>query len=141
MIRWAMAAAAILAAGATGVTPIGDGMGGDGVETPIPLPSGHQALFLDTITNAAGGAGLTYRFRFVAPWIAEGADFETVSADMAYLCEAYALPRIADIGPQPAQIVVSFTEKPLEFGQTAHDVIQFFEAYRPDGATCVWEFF
>lgn len=98
-------------------------------------------VFLDTITTAAGASGLTYRFRFVAGWIGEEADFDLVSADMAYLCEAYALPRIADIGPQPAQIVISLSEEPTEFGLSAPDVTQFFEAYTPQDGHCVWEFY
>lgn len=141
MMRGAMVILAALAVGGAGVKPIGDGMGGDGVDTPIPLPSGNDAQLFDVVTTTAGSAGLTYRFRFIAEWIADGADFETVSADMIYLCEAYALPRIAEIGPQPAQVVVSLSDVPVEFGQPSSDAVQYFEAFRPEAGVCVWELF
>lgn len=112
-----------------------------GTETPLPVPSGQEVTFLDVVTTASGPAGLTYRFRFVAPWIAGAADFASVEGDMAYLCETYALPRVSNIGPKPRQIIVSFMEQPVGFGQTAPDVVQFFEAYAPEDNICVWELF
>ena len=118
-----------------------DGWGGDGVDDPVALPSGLEVLFHDIVTTAEGASGLTYRFRFLAPWLAGEVDPRAVTADMGYLCEAYALPRVANIGPQPQQIVISLSDRPVEFGQISPDVVQFFEAYRPDGTTCVWEFF
>lgn len=109
----------------------------------VTVPSGQSVTFLEAIQNEAGPDGLTARFRFVAPGIAEGGgvDFETASADMEFLCQSYALPRIAATGPTPSQIVISLSERAVPFGQAAPDVTQFFEAYRIDGATCIWEAF
>lgn len=109
----------------------------------VPVPSGQPVTFLEAILNEAGPDGMTARFRFVAPGIAEGGGvaFETAASDMAYLCETYALPRIAVTGPMPAQVVISLSDRPVPFGQAAPEVTQFFEAYSIDGATCIWEAF
>jgi Family of unknown function (DUF6497) len=110
-------------------------------EAPIPVPSGQTVHLLDVIHNEPGAEGLTVRFRFIAPAIAPGGgvDFETAAADMAHLCEAWALPRLAVTGPAPQQIIISLAAAPVEFGMAAPEVTQFFEAYTPDGATCIWE--
>lgn len=136
-----LACALVLWAAAGSAGAIGDGMGGDTVDSPIPVPSGHTVVLQDVVTSAEGSTGLAYRFRFVAPWIADEPDFHLVSKDMEYLCEAYALPRLSNIGPSPSQIVVSFADRPVEFGVSAPEAIQYFEAFRPEGASCVWEFF
>ena len=108
---------------------------------PIPVPSGQEVRLLDVIHNEPGPDGLTTRFRFVAPAIAQGGgvDFEAASADMMHLCQTYALPRVTSGGPAPSQIVISLSDVPVEFGSTAPEVTQFFEAYSLDGDTCIWE--
>lgn len=106
-----LACALVLWAAAGSAGAIGDGMGGDTVDSPIPVPSGHTVVLQDVVTSAEGSTGLAYRFRFVAPWIADEPDFHLVSKDMEYLCEAYALPRLSNIGPSPSQIVVSFADR------------------------------
>ncbi|MGC8203796.1 DUF6497 family protein [Aliiroseovarius sp. PTFE2010] len=108
---------------------------------PIILPSGHRVTFHEVISDAKG-YGLTIRFRFLAPWLAETietTDYQEIEADMAFLCETYALPRVPDIGPQPAMIVVSLAQAKVPFGEPAPGVAQIFEAYRPDAGVCLWE--
>jgi hypothetical protein len=109
----------------------------------VAVPSGQPVTFVEAILNEAGPEGLTARFRFIAPGIAEGGgvDFETAAADMEFLCQSYALPRIAATGPAPSQVVISLSASAVPFGEAAPDVTQFFEAYRIDGATCIWEAF
>ena len=112
----------------------------------LALPSGQVVTLQDVIWNAPGPSGLTLRFRFIAPAIAEtdtgpGVDFDTAAGDMAWLCQSYALPRLSALGPKPAQIIISLSDRPLRFGEAAPDVVQFFEAYRPEGDTCIWEQF
>jgi hypothetical protein len=118
-----------------------DGRGGLGVDDPVALPSGNSVTVLDVVTTEEGFAGLTYRFRFIAPWIAGTVEPEGVSGDMGYLCEAYALPRLPTMGPQPKQIIISLSEVAVDFGAISPEVVQFFEAYRPEGDSCVWEFY
>jgi hypothetical protein len=60
---------------------------------------------------------------------------------MHHLCETYAVPRLAQTGPQPSQIVISFAQQETEFGIADPDITQFFEAYRVEDGTCILEFF
>lgn len=113
-------------------------------EETIEVPSGQTVTFLDVVHEAPGPDGLTYRFRFVAPAIARvggtvGSD--QALEDMAALCESYALPRLAALGPQPSQIIISLADRAVPFGQPDPEATQFFEAFRPEGSGCVWEGF
>ena len=113
-------------------------------EEALPLPSGLIARVQEVLTDRPG-LGLTYRFRFVAEGFAGVGDtdsqLETVLADLVWLCESYALPRLASTGPMPAQVVISLADRPSEFGVFDPDVIQVFEAYRPQEGACIWEMF
>lgn len=106
------------------------------------LPSGRAVTFHDVIWGAPGPAGLTVRFRFLEPDLAaviETTPYDELEADMRALCEGYALERIAGTGPQPSQIVVSISDRPVAFGEADPEAAQVFEAYRPEGDTCIWE--
>lgn len=109
---------------------------------PLITPSGLEVTFLDTVFGAPGTEGLTARFRFLSPAIAAGdIAYEDAETDMQWLCETYALPRIANTGPQPSQIVISISDRDVPFGEADPESTQFFEAYRREGDTCVWEMF
>ncbi|MFN7597056.1 MAG: DUF6497 family protein, partial [Cereibacter sp.] len=110
------------------------------------LPSGQVVTLQDVVWNAPGPAGLTLRFRFIAPAIAEtetgaAVDFDTAAGDMAWLCQFYALPRLSALGPEPAQIIISLSDRPLRFGEAAPDAVQFFEAYSLTDGHCTVELF
>lgn len=110
----------------------------------IAVPSGQAVTLQDVIWNAAGPNGLTLRFRFLAPQIARetgDVDFETASADMLALCQTFALPRLAELGPQPQQIIISLADRVVPFGETSPDATQYFEAYSIENGTCIWEMF
>lgn len=113
-------------------------------EEPIAVPSGQSITLQEVIWNAPGPDGLTSRFRFVAPAIAEAdgtVDIDTALADMLWLCQNFALPRIAQPGPMPAQIVISLSDAPVPFGEARPEVTQLFEAYSLQDGQCVWEVF
>ena len=114
---------------------------GDG--TPIEVPSGQDVTLQDVIWNAPGPDGLALRFRFLAPGIAPGGGvaFETASADMQHLCDTYALPRVAEQGPHPEQVIISLSDVAVPFGEAAPEATQFFESYRIEDGACVWEMF
>lgn len=126
-------------------------MAGQGGATPqeeakkddlIPVPSGQEVRFLDVIHGEPGPAGLTTRFRFVAPAIArEGGtvNAEAAQEDMAALCSDYALQRIANTGPQPAQIIIVLADREVAFGEPAPEATQYFEAYSLADGMCIWE--
>lgn len=104
----------------------------------IAVPSGREVTLIDVITNAPGPDGATARFRFLAPDLSE-AEAEAALVDMQVLCDSYALPRTKGTVPQPQQIVISLSAEVVPFGEAAPDVVQFFEAFRPEGDTCQWE--
>jgi hypothetical protein len=110
---------------------------------PVEVPSGQPVAYVDTVQNIPG-EGLVYRFRFVAPGIARNGgtvDAATVQTDMQYLCDSFAIPRIASTGPQPSQIVISLSDRPVKFGVPSPEATQFFEGYRIEAGTCIWELF
>ncbi len=115
----------------------------EGDETLIPVPSGQDVTLQDVIWNAPGPEGMTLRFRFIAPGIGPGGGvaFETASADMQHLCDSYALPRIADQGPMPEQVIISLSDVPVPFGEAAPEAVQFFESFRIEDGVCEWEMF
>ncbi|MFB2531419.1 DUF6497 family protein [Paracoccus sp. p4-l81] len=127
--------------------PVGD---------PIDLPSGRQVWWADSAQDNLGTAGLTHRFRFVAPWLGAGpdeAEQAALRADMTALCETFAVPRLGRPGPLPAQVVITLMQRPITFGDSDRDLVQSFEGFSltaPEGAdpsdpqtplTCQWEVF
>ena len=109
----------------------------------ISVPSGQAVQLQDVILNQPGPSGLAARFRFLAPAIArEGGsvDFDTASADMEFLCNLYALPRVkTGTGPVPGQIIVSMSDIPVLFGEITPEATQFFEAFSVGDDACIWE--
>ncbi|OYX45422.1 MAG: acetolactate synthase [Rhodobacterales bacterium 32-67-9] len=108
----------------------------------IVPPSGQAISFIDTVQTAPGPEGLTVRFRFLAPGIARAGgsvDAEAAQADMLWLCDSYAVPRLPVNGPAPAQIVISLSDRAVPFGEAAPDVTQLFDAFRVEDKRCVWE--
>jgi len=97
--------------------------------------------FYEVLTDQPG-QGLAYRFRFVAPKISRDkgqADFEMIGRDMEYLCNSYALPKIAKGGPVPNQIIISMADRITTFGEPDPDATQFFEAFSIKGDGCSWD--
>ena len=123
-------------AGQGGALPGGDAL--------IPVPPGQPVPRIEVIWNEPGPEGLTMRFRFLAPEIAEGTGsvgFDTAVIDMQALCDSYVLPRLAGIGSQASQVVVSLSDRRLPFGEAAPEATQFFEAFRIEDGACIWEAF
>ena len=115
-----------------------------GDETFIPVPSGQPVYLHDVIWNVPGPDGLAARFRFIAPQIARETGtigYEQAAEDIFHLCQTYALPRLTDFGPQPSQVIISFSDQPVPFGETAPHVTQFFEAFTHQDGICIWEIY
>lgn len=110
---------------------------------PIFVPSGQFVTFQEFVADAAG-EGLMYRFRFVAPDISperKGLTFIEVEGDMQHLCQFYAVPKLSEVGPKPRQIVISLSDRPVDFAQSDASVTQFFEAYALRNGLCIWELY
>lgn len=109
----------------------------------IAVPSGQPVTLSEVLLDNAPGA-LWVRFRFVAPQIArEGGSvsYDEAGPDMDYLCDKLALPYLNHHDLQPARVVISLSDRDLPFGSKTPDATQFFEAYQPDSAGCIWEEF
>jgi len=112
------------------------------VDEVIAVPSGQVVTLLDVITNVPGPDGLATRFRFIAPAIARGGgtvDAGTAALDMDFLCQDYALPKVAAMGPQPSQIIISMSDIDVPFGETRPDATQLFNSYSIADGVCVWD--
>ena len=124
-----------------------------GAFVPVAVPSGQRVLLTEVLLDDSAGA-LWARFRFMAPDItrsdavqaggaadAEAMTFERSAADMDHLCESLALEYLRQHDLAAAIVVISLSDRPVTFGTQDPKATQFFEAYRPDGDTCIWEAF
>lgn len=109
----------------------------------IDVPSG-QPVELHEVLVEQIEAETWLRFRFVTPRIARGAgsiSYAQAEPDMTHLCTTLAIPYAAEYGLRSDVIVVSFADRPTEFGAASPEATQFFEAYRPRDGVCIWEGF
>lgn len=110
----------------------------------LVLPSGQTVTLLETLASVPGNDGLAMRYRFLAPAIARDGgmiDAETAAGDMDWLCNTYAVPRLPKFGPQPAEIVISMSDRDVPFGEDHPEATQFFNAYSIETGVCKWEMF
>jgi len=109
----------------------------------IKVPSGQPITFHDVIWEAEGDVN-TYRFRYIAPEISRqggSIGFDQAEQDLHHLCETSALPALIEQGRSVDRIVISLSDRIVEFGTSNPDATQFFDAYTPDGTKCIWEGF
>ena len=109
--------------------------------TLLPVPSG-QPVELQNVMLDNNPGELWVRFRFIAPKIGSTVGritYDVAAVDMAHLCDVLAVPYVARHKLEPARIVISFSDRVLEFGDAAPDATQFFEAYRLEETRCIWE--
>jgi len=107
----------------------------------VKLPSGLEAELLEVLSGPSA-SGLVYRFRFVAEGFTPSDEtVELVQLDLQYLCDAYALGRLPELGPKPSQIIISLADRPTEFGMADSRARQVFAAFSPVGSACIWEMF
>ena len=107
------------------------------------MPSGQPVELHEVLVDDLGSE-IWLRFRFVAPEIARDGgsiDYAKAEPDMTHLCENLALPYIAEYELKGQMIVISLADRVTEFGQADPDATQFFEAYRLQDNTCIWEGF
>jgi predicted secreted protein len=113
----------------------------------VPVPSGQRVVLEDVLVDETPGASQVetwVRFRFVAPRIArQGGDipFPVAADDMQALCQEFAVPYLAANNLAAARVVVSLSDRQVPFGVPTPEATRYFEAYRLDGDTCIWEQF
>ena len=136
-MRRAPTCAAILLTALAAVTGCKD----DAADGPkVEVPSGRELSLIDVITNAPGPAGAAARFRFLAPDLTPD-DVEASIGDMQAVCDNFARERTEGMVPEPQQIIITFMNAAVPFGEAAPDVVQFFESFRVENGACVWEVF
>jgi len=106
----------------------------------IKVPSGQPVMLSEVLLDETPGA-LWARFRFVAPEIGAQVSQGASATDIDHLCSRLALPYLAHHELSPERVVISLSDRDLPFGSSAPEATQFFETYRIDGDTCVWEGF
>jgi hypothetical protein len=107
------------------------------------LPSGQEVVLHEVLIDAQSDA-TWLRFRYLAPQIAVGAGqipFDSAGQDMMALCQNFALPYMSEHALVADKIVVSFMDRITEFGVPDPDAVQYFEAFRPEGNSCIWDEF
>jgi hypothetical protein len=110
----------------------------------LTVPSGQEVTALDVVLNAPGPTGPATRFRFLAPSIARdggSVDFALASGDMLALCQDFALTKLSALNVSNGQVIISLSDRAVEFGQSDEAATQFFEAYRIEDGACIWEAF
>lgn len=105
----------------------------------VILPSGLEASLQEVLSDPTGER---YRFRFVAPGIGDGAlGGMQLATDMQHLCDAVAVPHLANTDVQEVEVVVSLAEQATEFGVATPEIRQVFEMFSVRDARCIWEAF
>jgi Family of unknown function (DUF6497) len=113
-----------------------------GSDQAIVVPSGQGVTLHDVIVDAPSPDTAIYRFRYLAPAIARDGgtmNFETSIADMQHLCESYALPRLTAPLPAKLEVIISFADLPVPFGETNPQATQFFVAFTIKDSLCILE--
>ncbi|MEM6940471.1 MAG: DUF6497 family protein [Pseudomonadota bacterium] len=104
----------------------------------LQMPSGKSVTLLEVLRDQVSGEDWL-RFRFVAEGISRADPYETTADDMLYLCERQALPYLHAHALRADVVVISLADRATEFGVADPEVVQFFEAFRPDSDVCMWE--
>ncbi|SHF42917.1 hypothetical protein SAMN05444339_10652 [Loktanella atrilutea] len=105
------------------------------------MPSGLEISLYDVILDANSQVA---RFRFLVPDIAPDAGNKTfgdVIDDLQYVCDSVIVPALHDNGWVSGDVVLSVSDRPVDFGAYDSQVVQFFQPFRLEGDTCVWEDF
>lgn len=109
-----------------------------GQEGSPSVPSGLVLTLQEILEDAQPDGSLWLRLRYVAPGITRAAR-AGMDGDFDTLCETQALRYTPTTGAAAAEAVISIASAPVEFGANAPDVVQFFEVYRLQDDTCIWE--
>lgn len=109
-----------------------------GQEEAPAVPSGIVLTLQEIRLEEAPDAGTMARFRYVATGL-EGVGFAGVEEDFPVLCSDVVLPWAATQAQAVGRVVISMASAPVEFGNSAPDVVQFFEVFRLEPSACIWE--
>lgn len=111
-----------------------------GQEEAPTVPSGLALTLQEVREEPQPDGALWLRFRYVAPGLTRD-QRDRIEADFEALCQSQALAYVPVAGNPAAEAIISIASEPVEFGSSAPDVTQFFEAFRLAGGACIWEAF
>jgi hypothetical protein len=113
-----------------------------GSDDPVAVPSGQAVTLHQIIVDALSPDAAIYRFRYLAPAIARDGgtmNFDTSIDDMQHLCDTFALPRLTTPLPGKLEVVISFADMAVPFGETNPEATQFFVAFNIKDGLCILE--
>ena len=106
------------------------------------VPSGTQMTLQEVLVDKVGDEDWV-RFRFVAPAIDAGNSdapgYDDLEADFPHLCTTLALPYLQKYELSAQKIVISLSDRAVEFGRADPDATQYFEQFRAENGDCIWE--
>ena len=110
----------------------------------ITLPSGlvlrQHELRLEPQGAVSHGVH-TVRLRYVSEQLGDSAafGFERIEQDFSHLCHQFGLAVQGRSAPNAEQIIISMASAPTAFGETAPEVVQYFDSFRIEDDRCIWE--
>jgi hypothetical protein len=111
-----------------------------GQEESPAVPSGLVLTLQEILEDVQPDGRLWLRFRYVAPGLTREVRAE-IEGDFEALCLSQAVPYLPSAAERADEAVISIASAPLEFGTNAPEVTQFFEVFRLEDGTCIWEAF
>lgn len=111
-----------------------------GQEESPTVPSGFALTLQEVLEEPQPDGKLWIRLRYVAPALTRDA-FADVEGDFEALCLSQAVPYVPVSGDVADEAVISIASEPVEFGTNAPNTVQFFESFRLQDGTCIWEAF
>ncbi|WP_298292814.1 DUF6497 family protein [uncultured Litoreibacter sp.] len=108
----------------------------------IALPSGLVVRLHETRLEPKGvptHSVNTVRLRYVAPNLGDTFSFEQIEGDFTHLCATFGLMTRAQSAPDAGQIIISIASQQTAFGESAPNVVQYFDAFSVQNDACIWE--
>jgi len=108
----------------------------------ITVPSGQEISLVEQFLEPQDNGDLWFRLRFLTPQIGvkdHQMTYEKSQDDLLYLCQSVALKNLSDSGQAAQLIIITLMDRLVTFGSAEPSATQFFEVFRPENATCIWE--
>ncbi len=103
------------------------------------LPSGLSAELREVLLEDVSGEAWA-RFRFVTPGIKDGAvSYFEAQNDFPVLCTDLALPYLAENAIEASKIMISLSDRFVEFGTSDPDATPACSAIHHENGDCIWE--
>ncbi len=109
-------------------------------ETPA-VPSGNEIALQEILFEVRQDDSRVARFRYVMPLMRQGLSFAEIEEDFFHLCIGVAVPYLAVQNETVDQVIISMADRETDFGVTTSLATQYFEAFRVENGTCIWEGF